>query len=106
MTEAERIQLKKFEARVHRLIAEYRTLQSENSDLYAELESRDKEINQLKAELAQQKKDYSNLKLAKMMEISDSDMKETKNRITQLVREVNKCINILSASDDSDTSEK
>lgn len=106
MTEAERIQLKKFEARIHRFIAEYRTLQKENSDLYAELESRDKEINKLKAELAKNKKDYSNLKLAKMMEISDSDIKETKNRVTQLVREVNKCINILSASEEKDIKEK
>lgn len=102
MTEEERIHLKKFDARVRRLIADFRMLQKENSDLYAELENREKEINDLKQDLQQSKKDYSNLRLARMIEISDSDFKETKQRVTQLVREVNKCINILSASEDSD----
>lgn len=102
MTEEERIQLKKFDARVRRLIADFRLLQTENTDLYAELESRDKEIEELKAQLAQSKKDYSNLRTARMIEISDSDFKDTKQRVTQLVREVNKCINILSASEDND----
>lgn len=102
MTEEERIQLKKFDARVRRLIADFRLLQTENTDLYAELESRDKEIEELKAQLVQSKKDYSNLRTARMIEISDSDFKDTKQRVTQLVREVNKCINILSASEDND----
>jgi len=106
MTDEERIHLKKFEARVQRLIADFRTLQKENSDLYAELESRDNEISGLKEELAQTKKDYSNLKLARMIEISDSDFKETKQRVTQLVREVNKCINILSASSEEEVDKK
>lgn len=100
MTDEERIKLKKFDARVRRLIADFRTLQKENSDLYIELENRDKEIETLKAQLTQSQKDYSNLKLARMIEISDSDFKDTKQRITQLVREVNKCINILSASEE------
>lgn len=102
MTEAERIQLKKFDARIRRFIAEYRTLQKENSDLYAELETRDSEIAKLKEELAQSKKDYINLKVARMIEVSDQDLKETKQRITLLVREVNKCINILSASEEEE----
>lgn len=106
MTDEERIHLKKFEARVQKLIADFRMLQKENSDLYAELENREQEITTLKAELSQSKKDYSNLRLAKMIEVSDSDFKETKQRITQLVREVNKCINILSASEDTDIESK
>lgn len=100
MTDEERVHIKLFEARVNRLIANHRTLQKENSDLYAELEAREQEIAQLKQQLAQSQKDYSNLKLARMIEISDSDFKETKQRLTILVREVNKCINILSASQD------
>lgn len=106
MTDEERIQVKEFEARVKRLIASYRTLQKENSDLYAELEAREQEIEDLKGELAQSKKDYSNLKLARMIQISDSDFKETKQKVTQLVREVNKCINILSASEDNNIEKK
>lgn len=101
MTDEERIHLKKFEARVQRLIASYRTLQQENSDLYAELEKREDDIANLKSELDATKKEYSNLKVARMIEVTDSDFKETKQRVTNLVREVNKCINILSATEDS-----
>lgn len=102
MKDDERIRIKKFEARIRRFIADFRTLQKENADLYAELENRDSEIQELKAQLAQAKQDYTNLKLARMIEVSDSDIKETKQKITNLVREVNKCINILSAGEVGD----
>ena len=73
--------------------------------MYAELEGRDGEIKRLKAELAQNKNDYNNLKLAKMIEISDADIKESKMKISRLVREINKCINILSTDTEGDGSD-
>ena len=103
MTEEERQSMKRFEAKVRQVIAQMRVLQQENTDLYGELESKDEEINTLKAELAQSKTDYNNLKLAKMIEISDADIKESKLKISHLVREINKCINILSSDTEGDT---
>ena len=102
MTEAERQSMKRFEAKVRQVIAQMRVLQKENADLYEELESKDEEIKTLKAELAQSKNDYNNLKLAKMIEISDTDIKESKLKISHLVREINKCINILSSDTEGD----
>ena len=102
MTEEERQSMKKFEAKVRQVIAQMRVLQKENADLYEELESKDEEIKTLKAELAQSKNDYNNLKLAKMIEISDTDIKESKLKISHLVREINKCINILSSDTEGD----
>ena len=80
-------------------------LKQENADLYAELEGKDEEIKQLKAELAQSQRDYNNLKLAKMIEISDTDIKESKMKISRLIREVNKCISILSTGTEGDGSD-
>lgn len=97
MTEAERQNLKKFDAKVRNLIASHVALQQENADLYDELDKKDKEISKLKEMAESYKKDYENLKLAKMIDISDSDLKGAKQRITNLVREVNKCINLLNA---------
>ena len=97
MNEAERQSLKKIDAKIRNLIAQYLVLQKENEDLYTELESKEAEIKQLKEEVAQRTQDYKNMKLAKMIEVSDNDLKESKMKITRLVREVNKCINILSA---------
>ena len=97
--------MKNFEAKVRQAIAQFRVLKQENADLYAELEGREETIQQLKAELAQSKSDYNNLKLAKMIEISDADLKESKMKITRLVREINKCISILSTGTEGDGSD-
>ena len=105
MTPEERQSMKEFEAKGRQVLAQFRVLRQENADLYAELEGRDGEIKRLKAELAQNKIDYNNLKLAKMIEISDADIKESKMKISRLVREINKCINILSTDTEGDGSE-
>lgn len=105
MTTEERLSMKKFEAKIRQLIAQFRVLKQENADLYTDLVSKDEEIKQLKAQLAQSKEDYNNLKLAKMIEISDADIKESKMKITRLVREINKCISILSTGTEGDGSD-
>lgn len=105
MTAEERQSMKKFEAKVRQLIARFRVLQQENTDLYTELEGKEEEIKTLKAALSQSKNDYNNLKLAKMIEISDADIKVSKLKITRMVREINKCINILSTGTEGDGSD-
>ncbi|MBQ0046118.1 MAG: hypothetical protein KBT33_01230 [Prevotellaceae bacterium] len=104
MTSEERQSMKKFEAKIRQVIAQFRVLKQENEDLYSELENKDNEIKRLKAELDQRTRDYNNLKLAKMIEISDSDIKESKMKITRMVREINKCISMLSSGAGEDSS--
>ena len=57
---------------------------------------RDKEIEKLEAQLKQARNDYNSLKMAKMIEISDSDMENAQKRISKLIRDVNKCITLIS----------
>ena len=40
-----------------------------------------------------------------MIEISDADIKESKMKITRLVREINKCISMLSSDTEGDGSD-
>lgn len=101
MTAEERQKLKAFDAKVRNLVTKYQVMLKENEDLYAELEAKDKLIAEAKAEAAQYKKDYETLKLARMIDISDDEMKHARTRITNLVREVNKCINLLTSDNDS-----
>lgn len=96
--ETEKTLIKRFETKVRNLISAYTTLKRENSDLYEELEKKDEEIRQLQQHVAAYKKDYEYLKLAKMIEISDDELKGAKQKITNLVREVNKCINLLNTA--------
>ncbi|MBQ0142997.1 MAG: hypothetical protein KBT06_09420 [Prevotellaceae bacterium] len=96
MTEDENRIIKNFEARVRSLILQYQTLQEEVTSLQKMILEKDEEIKHLQVELGQCKDDYSHLKIARMIEVSDSDVKDAKARITRLVREVNKCIGLLS----------
>lgn len=96
MTDEEKRQLKIFDGKIRQLISNYQVMKREIGDLYIEVDRKDEEIARLKAELRQSQSDYSNLKLAKMIEISDSELKGAKQRISKLVREVNKCIGLLS----------
>ena len=89
-----------FEARVRHVLAQYSVLKQENEDLYTEIEKKDEEIQRLKDQLSQSQNEYNNLKLAKMIEITDSDIKESKMKIAKLVREINKCISILSSGEE------
>ena len=85
-----------FEARVRQMIYHFKDLKQENESLRAQLEENKQEIASLQAKLNQAGNDYNSLKMAKMMEISDGDLEVAKNRIQKMIKDVNKCIAILS----------
>ena len=78
------------------MILKFEDVKRENEELYAMVEERDAKIKELEDKLTQAKHDYDSLKMAKMMTISDSDMENTQKRIAKLIRDVNKCITLLS----------
>ena len=94
MTQNEKI-LAAFEARVRQMILRFQELKKENEELYAMVDKSEKEIQTLKAKLTQSENDYNALKMARMIEISDGDLEGTKERLSKLIREVNKCISML-----------
>lgn len=95
MAEKDKI-LTLFTTRVRQLILQYNELKEENKELYAMVDSREEEIRRLNASLEQARKDYESLKTAKMVEICDGDIESAKRRLAALIREVNKCITLLS----------
>ena len=85
-----------FQTRVRDLLQRFQELKKENADLYAMVEMNEQEMKQLQAKLAQADDDYNALKMGKMMEITDGDLESAKARVAKLIRDVNKCIAILS----------
>ena len=83
-----------FETRIRQLILRFQELKKENQDLYDTLEKDEMDIAELRAKLEQQH-DYQSLKMAKMIEITDGDLTGAKDRLAKLIRDVNKCIAIL-----------
>ena len=88
--------LTQFTTRVRQMILQYNEIKKENNDLYAMVDERDASIKQLEAQLTQAQNDYNSLKIAKMIEITDSDLEGSKKRLSKLIRDVNKCITLLS----------
>ena len=85
-----------FATRVRQMILKFEDIKHENAELYAMVDERDAKIKELQEKLTQAEHDYDSLKMAKMMTISDSDMETTQKRIAKLIRDVNKCITLLS----------
>lgn len=88
--------LKDFETRVRQMLLRFQQLKKENEDLFAMVEKNERDIQELHEKLEQKGRDYDSLKMAKMIEISDGDLEGAKNRLSKLIRDVNKCIAILS----------
>lgn len=95
MTESEKA-LTTFQTRVRDLIHRIQQMKKENEELFAMVEKNEADIKALKLKLEQQERDYQSLKMAKMMEITDGDLDGAKNRLSKLIRDVDKCIAILS----------
>ena len=88
--------LNTFATRVRQMILQYAELKKENDELYTLVDQREKEIKQLQEELSQAEVDYNSLKMAKMLEVTDGDMEGAQKRVAKLIRDVNKCITLLS----------
>lgn len=88
--------LNTFATRVRQMILQYEELKKENSDLYALVAQHKEEIKDLQSQLRQEQENYRTLKMAKMLEVTDGDMEVAKKRVTKLIRDVNKCITLLS----------
>ena len=90
--------LNAFTTRVRQMILQYNETNNENAELYAMVDERDSRIKELEAKLEQARRDYEMLKMAKMLEITDGDMESVQKRVSRLIRDVNKCITLLSES--------
>ena len=95
MTEEEKKLISTFETRLHHLIFLHEELKRENNELKELLETKEEQYQQVLADYRTLEKNYADLKAATTISLNGSDVKETKLRLSQLVREVDKCIALL-----------
>ena len=95
MNPSEKI-LADFETRVRQMILQFQELKKENGRLQTLIGEQATEIEELKARVTQADNDYNSLKMARMLEITDGNLEEAKERLAKMIRQVNKCIAILS----------
>lgn len=94
MTPNEKV-LMDFETRVRQMLLRFQQLKKENEELYSIVEKNERDVLQLQDKLEQKGRDYDSLKMAKMIEITNGDLEGAKNRLSKLIKDVNKCIAIL-----------
>lgn len=85
-----------FTTRVRQLIIEYNKIKNENDRLRAMIDERDSALEKMEGQLAQVRNDYESLKMARMVEITNGDLESAQKRISKLIRDVNKCITLVS----------
>ena len=95
MTESQQA-LATFQTRVRQMLLRFQELKKENEALAAVVAANEENVKKLQDQLAQRDRDYQSLKISKMLEITDGDLQGAKDRLAKLIRDVNKCIAILS----------
>lgn len=85
-----------FTTRVRQMIFQYQEMKQENDGLYEMVDEQNAKIKELEAQLEQAKQNYNSLKMARMIQVSNVDMDVAKKKLSKLIRDVNKCITLLS----------
>ena len=95
MTEEEKKLLNSFETQLRHLIYLHDELKRENAELKKLLDNEKLKNEKVQALYNELEVSYTNLKTATAISLNGSDVKETKLRLSKLVREVDKCIALL-----------
>ena len=95
MTEEDRKLIGSFEGKLRHFMFLYDELKQENADLKHLLMQKEQEILQLEQSKKELEVQYTDLKMARTLSLYDKDIKDTKQRLSSLVREIDRCIALL-----------
>ena len=95
MTENDRTIIANFEEKLHRFVFEYKEMSERNKELTATIQQKENTLKELELRCTALEKNYNNLKQAKILSLNDNAVNETKERISKLVREIDRCIESL-----------
>ena len=84
-----------FEGKLHLLIHEYKQKVEQNNELTRKIEEKENTLFELQKRCAALESSYNNLKQAKIISLSDNGIEGAKEKITRLVREIDRCIESL-----------
>ena len=87
--------LRMLETRVRQLILHDKALRDEIESLKSQLADREQQVSRIATERDDIAQHYSTLKVARMLELSDTDTHNARQRLNRLIREVDKCIALL-----------
>lgn len=95
MTDENNKLLVDLEVRIKQVLFLCDSLKEENSRLKSEVSTRQKQIDSALQDLQQLKTKYDSLKVARTITAASVDVESAKLKLSKMVREVDKCINLL-----------
>ncbi len=95
MTEEDKTLLNAFEKKLWHFISLYEMQKQENTSLRELLSKKEEELQACENSRKELEEKYTNLKMARIISINDNELRDTKQRLARLVREVDKCIALL-----------
>ena len=95
MTENDITILNDFEGKLHCLIQEYRQKVEQNNELTRRIQEKEDALKELQMRCVALESSYNNLKQAKIISLSENGIEGAKERISKLVREIDRCIESL-----------
>ncbi len=95
MTDDQKKKLTVFETRVRQLMFICDTLKAENADLKKQLAAKTQDLLSAEEEIEALNARYDNLKIARVVSIKQGEIKNAKQKLSKLVREVDRCIALL-----------
>ena len=95
MTDEEKKQLAVLEARMRQLMFLHDDLKRQNTTLTQALAENEETLQKLQKEYTNLEANYTDLKQARIISIHDADVEGTKQRLSKLVREIDKCLALL-----------
>lgn len=98
MTDEEKKQLNNFETSLRHLIYLHDKLRRDYAELQHLLLDKEDDISKLRSEYDKLNQSYIDLKSAMTMSLDGGDVRQTKQRLSKIVREVDKCIAMLNQS--------
>lgn len=95
MTENDISTLEHLEENLYRFKQKYQDSVKRNRELAGMLYECNTELKTLQERYDELRQNYNNLKQAKVISLSDSEIELTRDRLTRLVREIDRCIESL-----------
>lgn len=95
MTDEQQKVLTNFETRVRQLMLLCDSLRRDNAELEKAMKVKETALKEAKEYIQDLTIRYDNLKLAKMISPGESDVKGAQQRLSRLVREIDKCIALI-----------
>ena len=91
------IVVENFESKLSRLMEAHTQLKDENRQVRNAIDRQSVELDELRKQYTALTQSYTELKLAKIIGMGDTDIDNAQKRLSKLVREVDKCIELLNA---------